>query len=65
MKTSKKIRLASWCVEKEIQSLAVDANLHDMYGVDNAYAAGASKLRNELREVLEFLKELKPDETRT
>ena len=47
-------------MEGEIQRLAVDANLHDMFGVENAYAVGASKLRAELREVVEFLKGLTP-----
>ncbi len=49
------VKLAVECIEKELQSLAVDANLADKYEADYPRALMASKKRNELKEAIKTL----------
>ncbi len=42
-------------IDKAIQKVAVDANLHDKYSVNNPSAVNASKRRMELRELRQYL----------
>lgn len=53
MNQKKAIRLAVEVLRKEIQRLAVDANLHDQYGLDSVHAVNASKKRKELLEAVQ------------
>jgi len=54
----KLINLAIDCVKREIQRLAVDANLYEKYGAKYPHAQRCSERRRELREVVDFLEEL-------
>lgn len=44
------------CVKKEIQALAQDANLCEMYGMSTPHYLEASARRKELREIVAILK---------
>ena len=61
MKQKKALKLAIEAMEAEVRRLAVDANLHDVYGADSPYAVRASLERVELREAVEELKKLLVD----
>lgn len=52
MDSKKAIRLAVECIRKEIQRLAVDANLQEMYLADLPNTIAASKKRAMLREAI-------------
>ena len=52
MDSKKAIRLAVECIRKEIQRLAVDANLQEMYQADLPNTIAASKKRALLREAI-------------
>lgn len=55
MNQSKAIKLAIQCIDREIQRIAVQANLHDIHGMEWTSAKGASKRRAELQEAKEAL----------
>lgn len=55
MKKRKAIRLAIEAMKLEIRRLNVDANLHEMCGLDSPGAISASKKRAELREAIALL----------
>ena len=55
----KAIKLAIECIRKEIQCIAVDANLHEMYGANSPHAKRCSKRRKELLGVIEELEKEK------
>ena len=55
MDSKKATRLAIECIRKEIQRLAVDANLQEMYQVDLPNTIAASKKRALLREAIQTL----------
>ncbi len=57
MKRAHAIRIAIASIEREIKSIAVDANLHDLYKADYPHAIKASKRRTDLRAAIEILKE--------
>jgi hypothetical protein len=57
MKSEKAVKLALECMRREVQRLAVSANLHDVHGLDWPSAKGASKRRQELKEAMEVLEE--------
>lgn len=46
------LRVAAKAIKREIQRVAVDANLHDHYGATYTHAENASKERAKLREAL-------------
>jgi len=48
-------KLALECVDKELHSLAVHANLADWYEADYPAAISASKRRKELKRAIEVL----------
>jgi hypothetical protein len=48
-------QLAIAALEREIKALAVDANLHEQFGLSAPHAAEASKRRRELREAVRVL----------
>jgi len=52
---SRAIRLALECIEAEIKRLAVEANLHEVYGLASPGAMQASRRRQELRAVITTL----------
>ena len=52
MDSKKATRLAIECIRKEIQRLAVDANLQEMYQADLPNTIAASKKRALLREAI-------------
>ena len=49
------IKLATEALEKEIERLAVDANLHEKLGADYPHAIRAAKRRKKLRVAIELL----------
>lgn len=49
------VKMAIACVEKERHSLAVDANLANLFGAKYPHAMKASKRRKELEEVIRIL----------
>lgn len=55
MKPQQAMKLAIQAMEKEIQSLAVNANLHDVYGMDAPACIADSKRRKELRAAIALL----------
>ena len=55
MDSKKATRLAIECIRKEIQRLAVDANLQEMYQADLPNTIAASKKRALLREAIQTL----------
>lgn len=57
MKESQAIRLAIEALEKEVQRLAVDANLRDLYDLRSPHAISASRKRKQLLAALELLRE--------
>jgi hypothetical protein len=57
MDYKKAVRIAVECIQAENQRLAVSANLHDIYQVENPTAVNASRRRKELREAVEILKQ--------
>ena len=52
----KAVRLAIECIRREIQRLAVDANLQEMYQANLPHTIAASKRRALLREAIAVLK---------
>ncbi len=60
MKHQQAIKLAIQAMQREIHSLAVNANLHDMHGADAPACVQASKRRRELIEALALLQPAKP-----
>ncbi len=55
MTHSQALELVTECVKKEIQSISVDANLHDIYKVDNPYSLRMSERRKKLLAALRIL----------
>jgi ABC-type phosphate transport system auxiliary subunit len=55
VKRDRAIRLAVEAIQAQIHKLAVDANLHDVYGADYPQAINASAKRKELLEAIEIL----------
>lgn len=58
MNKKKAIKMATECINREIQRLAQQANLYDLYKLDNVHCINASKKRNDLKEVIAFLNTL-------
>ncbi len=52
MNEDRAVKLAIECIRKEIQRLAVDANLQEMYHADLPHTIAASKKRTQLREAI-------------
>ncbi len=56
-------------LSKEIQKIAVDANLHDVMGANHAYTVRASQKRKQLVEARVYLEtlmdQIKPQKPRT
>ena len=50
------IQLAVECINKEIHRLAVDANLHEVYGAQYAAAKRSAKSRQTLRDAIAVLR---------
>lgn len=61
MNRARATTLAIQCIEREIKTLAVHANLHDQYGADTPVCIDASKRRKELREAIDVLKQSKQE----
>lgn len=56
------IAIAIACIEHEIKRLAVEANLHEVYGLTSPGAIKASQRRAQLRTAIETLQQ--PEQTR-
>jgi hypothetical protein len=57
MKQHRAVALAIQCIEAEIKRLAVNANLHDLFGADAPVCVEASKRRAELKAAIAALKQ--------
>lgn len=55
MRATRARALLKRLIDDRIQALAVDANMHDMYGARYSQAVAASKERREMRELLELV----------
>ncbi len=57
MKQSRAIALAIECIRAEIKRLAVDANLHDRFGMDTPHGRNSSARRKQLQEAIATLQQ--------
>ena len=55
MTATRAIRLAIKVLEREIQRLAQNANLHDVYHLEDRATVNASRQRRDLQEAIETL----------
>jgi hypothetical protein len=53
---NKALRMAIEALESQRHAVAVDANLHDVYGADYPAAVSASKKRTEIEQAIEIIK---------
>lgn len=58
MNKIKALKLAIKALEKQRQTLAVDANAHEIYGFEGAAAVNASKKRKEVIEAIGQLQDM-------
>jgi N6-adenosine-specific RNA methylase IME4 len=63
MKYSHATKLAAAALDREIQSLAINANMHDLAGLDAPACIAASKRRRELQEAIALLRPQQPQAT--
>lgn len=61
MTTSRAIRLAIKVLEREVQRLAQNANLHDRYHLNDRATINASRQRRDLQEAIELLAGMLPE----
>jgi N6-adenosine-specific RNA methylase IME4 len=60
MKYTAALKLAAEAMEREIQALAINANMHDLAGLDAPACVHASRRRKELQEAIAHLRPAKP-----
>jgi hypothetical protein len=58
MKPQRALQLAKALLEKEIQRLAFDANMHEKFKADYPHAVNSFKKRQEYQEALKVLEEM-------